>query len=212
MAEPTTTAANISLVGGVLCLDFVNSVEDRLAQVQADMLNSYADLLTWGEHAGLISKAMRQRLLRLAAQRPEQARAVFAQAIEFREALYRILATRLRNKPTKALDLALLNSALARARPHERIEPRGSTYGWTWQADDQELDQVVWPIVRSAADLLLSEQLSQVGTCLNQTCGWLFLDTSRNHSRRWCDMSDCGNRAKARRYYRRKRSALYSNR
>ncbi|TMC46983.1 MAG: hypothetical protein E6J26_11770 [Chloroflexi bacterium] len=102
MAEPMTTAANISLVGGLLCLDFVNSVEGRLAQVQDDKLNSYAELLTWGELAGLISKATRRRLLRLAAQRTEQARAVFAQAIEFREALYRILATRLRNKPTKA--------------------------------------------------------------------------------------------------------------
>src|SRR5439155_1790394 len=209
MAEPRITAADISLGGGVLCLDFVNSVEDRLAQVQADMLNSYADLLTWGEHAGLISKATRRRLLRRASQRPGQANAVLAQAIELREALYRILMARLQNEPTQAADLATLNNALARARAHERIEPRGGTFGWTWQTDDEDLDQVIWPIVRSAADLLLSERLSQVGICTNETCGWLFLDTSRNHSRRWCDMRGCGNRAKARRHYRRKRSALY---
>jgi predicted RNA-binding Zn ribbon-like protein len=79
-------------------------------------------------------------------------------------------------------------------------------FAWDWAGAEDALDQMLWPVVHDAAGLLTSEELDRVGQCDDDRCGWLFLDTSRNRSRRWCSMEDCGNRAKARRYYERKRA------
>ena len=78
----------------------------------------------------------------------------------------------------------------------------GERFAWDWTPENA-LDRVLWPVVRDAAELLSGEDLDRVGRCADANCGWLFLDTSRNHSRRWCSMKDCGNRAKARRHYQR---------
>ncbi len=83
---------------------------------------------------------------------------------------------------------------------------RGRGFIWDWQDDPEPaLDRVLWPIIRSAAQLLIADELSRLKLCDADDCGWLFVDGSRNRSRRWCDMSDCGNRAKARRYRERQR-------
>jgi predicted RNA-binding Zn ribbon-like protein len=78
-------------------------------------------------------------------------------------------------------------------------------YEWSWAADEGGLDRMLWPIARSAADLLTSPELGSVRRCAREGCDWLFVDRSKNHSRRWCSMSLCGSRVKARRYYRRTR-------
>ena len=80
---------------------------------------------------------------------------------------------------------------------------REGTYQWQMPAGKIDLDGILWRILWEAADLLTSDRLAQVKLCAGEDCGWLFLDASRNQSRRWCSMSDCGNRAKAKRYYRR---------
>ena len=101
------STAEFQLVGGALCLDFVNSVEPRLGRVRHDNINNYADILTWSVQAGTLSKRTDHRLRRVAKQHPEQAHAVFAQAIELREALYRILTAGLKTKPAQVADLAV---------------------------------------------------------------------------------------------------------
>ena len=90
----------------------------------------------------------------------------------------------------------------------KRIGSEADSFTWEWTGDEAALDRMLWPVVGSAADLLTSEDLDRVGECQGDGCGWLFIDMSRNHSRRWCDMGDCGNRAKARRHYRRKKASL----
>ena len=74
-----------------------------------------------------------------------------------------------------------------------------------WPGFAEELESLIWPVAKSAADLLTSERLERVRECAGGTCGWLFIDASKNHSRRWCDMRDCGNAAKAKRHYHKKR-------
>src|SRR5437868_15421942 len=111
-----TPAADTSRVGVELCLDFVNTVEARLDPVQDDKLNSYTDLLDWAAHTGIVTQGRRRRLLREAAQRPEQAHATFTQAVALREAPYRILSAGLQGQQAIASDLAILNRVLARAR------------------------------------------------------------------------------------------------
>ena len=109
---------------------------------------------------------------------------------------------------TAAADLDALNATLARALPHLRIVPEADAYAWNWAGEEDALDSMLWPVARSAGDLLTSDELKRVGECQGDGCGWLFLDMSRNRSRRWCDMGDCGNRAKARRHYHRQKVSL----
>ena len=88
-----------------------------------------------------------------------------------------------------------------------RFEEGGACFSWTWDCNEEALDGVLWPVVRSAAELLTSEEAKLVRECASDTCTWLFVDRSRTHRRKWCDMAVCGNRAKARRHYQRRAQA-----
>jgi predicted RNA-binding Zn ribbon-like protein len=112
------------------------------------------------------------------------------------------LAISLGSQPPAA-DLAAFNAELARSLARSRIVLTAEGFAWDWTDGGDALDQMLWPVVRDASDLLTSEELDRVGQCADDRCGWLFLDSSRNRSRRWCSMEDCGNRAKARRHYQR---------
>jgi predicted RNA-binding Zn ribbon-like protein len=140
-----------------------------------------------------------------ASRQPERARGVLARAIDLREALYRIFSAQAHASQPAAADIDLLNQELSAALGQARLlaVPQGFTWGWAGAGD--ALEAPLWPVVRSAADLLTTPAwLERVGQCADERgCGWLFLDTSKNHSRRWCDIRDCGNRAKQRRHYQR---------
>ncbi len=118
-----------------------------------------------------------------------------------RETIYRIFLAGAREKKPKESDLEKLNSELSRTLPRLSIALSKVGFSWDWRHEDGALDDALGPIARSAADLLVShESLEKVQQCKGNNCGWLFLDSSRNHSRCWCDMRDCGNLAKVRRH------------
>ncbi len=183
-----------------LCLDFVNTVGGRTGDAPNDRLHSYADLVAWGEAAEILTAAAAARLVAAAAQDPAQAAAVLYRAVELRETLYRIFVQIDEGAAPIAADLARLNAELGPALAHLRLSLHPDGYAWGWEAESDGLDRVIWPLARSAAELLTSDELDRVRQCANETCGWLFIDRSRNRSRRWCDMSECGNVAKVRRY------------
>ncbi len=202
----TAHIANIKLIGGALCLDFANTVEWHAGDQPQEMLTSYQDLVAWGRHAGVLSGPTAGLLLREGRRHPKEAEEVLREAVALREALYRVfVALAGRNTPAVE-DLRLLNEAVSRALLQLRIVPTPGGFEWDWRHEGAALDRVLWPIARSAADLLTGTDLSRLRQCADDRgCGWLFLDRSRNRSRRWCDMSACGNRAKARQHYRRQR-------
>jgi len=170
-------------VAGSLCLDFVNTVDPRHATPREERLPDYAAVIEWARQAGLEASPLEAA----AASRAHE------EAISLRETLYAIFGAVARGEAPPAEALRHLNDEIAR-------RPRRITEGFAWASDDDVLAPVVW----SAAELLTSGPLERVRECPgDDTCGWLFLDTSRNGSRRWCDMRTCGNRAKARRHYRR---------
>jgi predicted RNA-binding Zn ribbon-like protein len=107
--------------------------------------------------------------------------------------------------PRPSFGLAPRPSLGIAPRPSLGIAPSGGGFAWEWYEVDGALDLPVWIVARSAADLLMSADLTRVRKCASEKCDWLFLDASRNRSRRWCDMAVCGNRAKARRNYARRR-------
>lgn len=204
MAEMTDTGPE--LVGGRMSLDFVNS-EGGTRNGPPEWITTYADLLRWAVHAEVLDPGIAGRLNKLATERPREAERVAERAVRLREALYRVLVAAGGGDAPAAEDLAIFDEEIGRAFTHLRIAPADDRDApWSWRFDqDEYLDRVLWPLVRDAADLLASDELARVGECSGEDCTWLFVDQSRNHSRRWCDMAVCGNRSKARRYYERTR-------
>jgi predicted RNA-binding Zn ribbon-like protein len=200
-SEAEEKAGALDLIGGELCLDFANTVSDHDSDSSRDYLVSYAALLSWSEHADILPHSVSRRMREKAERRPAEAKRVLERATALREALFRIFMATSADRTPQPQDLALLNEHLAHALSHSQILSFRSAFEWGWQSPEDALDQMLWPIARSAADLLTSDRLSRVRECEGDLCGWLFVDLSKNHSRRWCSMGDCGNRAKAQRFY-----------
>lgn len=188
-----------------ICLDFANTLQWHASDNPQEFLHSYRDLVEWGQKEGLLAETDVQKLCKKAEKDPVASEKALKHAIEVREAIYCIFSSVAAGHPPEDEDLSILNRDLGRAMARSRIKLARSGFAWDINGNKDELDWVLRPIVRSAAELLTSEELDRVKECADEKgCGWLFIDRSRNKSRRWCDMRDCGNRAKARRYYERK--------
>jgi predicted RNA-binding Zn ribbon-like protein len=205
MTGTETHAGNLKLVGGWLCLDFVNTVDWRTSNHPKEWLISYSDLVSWSRHTSILDDNEGRELLRKAELHPTDAAAVLGRAITLREALFRIFSSVVDHSSPNVSDIDILNGELAKALGRMRLVPAVDGGSWVYVFEDVTFDLPLWFVVRSAADLLTSDKLNRIVRCSAEECGWLFLDLSRNRSRKWCDMRDCGNRAKAKRYYQRKR-------
>lgn len=206
MTLENRSTGDANLVGGELCLDFANTADWHASASPQESLSRYEDLVVWGVRVGVVEEASARRLLREARKHPSQARAVLKRAVALRESIYRIFVAVVEARPPNTSDLQAVNSALSKAMRHLRLKDVGGQYAWEWVGGDRSLDCMLWPVLRSAADVLTSPKRAMVGQCADDRgCGWLFLDSSKNRSRRWCRMADCGNRAKALRHYRRTR-------
>jgi predicted RNA-binding Zn ribbon-like protein len=193
-----------------VCLDFVNTVDGRKhdssqkislnSLVLGDKLKDYSDLVAWSQHSGIITAAEAARLIKESKKKPAMASTVLHRAIALREALHRILrATVMENVP-RTVDLETVNDELLKARKNERLISTDEGFKWEWTGETTALDRMLWSIAQSAAEFLSTADLSRLRECGGEECGWLFEDTSRNRSRQWCHMQDCGNVAKVRRF------------
>ena len=204
MLDPGDYGGTYEADAGHLALDFANTVSNRLNDRRHDWLDSYSNLLAWGELVGILSNDNSRILQREAGRDPELATKALERAIHLREAVYRIFAAVAGGRPPENDAVGVLNRFLAEALAHIQIVPKAGVFHWEWMGSDDAPDRVSWPVARAAAELLTSDEIGRVGECLGDGCGWLFLDMSRNRSRRWCSMAECGNRAKARRHYARR--------
>ena len=183
--------------GGELCLDFANTLGDR-PRGREEHLTGWRDLVSWSEQADLVS-AREAAALRTAGRRGSGR--AFGRAITLRECVYRVFAAGAAGRTPTRSDLDVLNRFLAHAMPHARVVGRHGGFSLGWTGDGLPIDRLLWPVVRSVADLLVSEERTSVRECASGACSWLFVDRSRTRKRRWCSMKTCGNRAKARRFY-----------
>jgi predicted RNA-binding Zn ribbon-like protein len=206
MDLPSPDDYTFDLSGGAPCLDLPNTVSGRGAEAPVDHLRSFSDLVAWSRQGGLLDTTAAARLRRLATERAEEAAAVLGQAIELREALFALFAALAAGRAPAAGDLAILNRVLAGALDRLELAPAAGRYAWAWRQTPDRLDAPLGPVAWSAATLLVSPELTAIRECASPTCRWLFLDHSRNQSRRWCDMKTCGNRVKVRRHYQRQRA------
>jgi predicted RNA-binding Zn ribbon-like protein len=203
MMDSNEHVDSLRLIGGKLCLDFVNTIDGRAGDDPYEYLTDYDQIVAWGRRVEILSEGLAQRLIKRGHNNSLAADSAFDAILEFRETLFRLFLASLNNQPPLAQDIIRLNYAIENAASQYVVEP-GDT-GYQWRLPDR-LDGLLWAVIWSAADLLTSDQLNSVKMCEADGCGWLFLDTSRNQSRRWCSMETCGNRAKAKRHYKKTRS------
>jgi len=186
-------------VAGALCLDLVNTVGGIRTGVHNDKLESYADLVDWAVLGRAVTRAQGDTLRLIARRRPEMSVKTLAEAKALREALYAVFSAERKRRLPPPQTLDFVNQRLGLAMSHARIKQNADKYAWSWEPPER-LDAPLWPVVHDAAELLASDSHKRLQECASDTCGWFFLDLTKNRSRRWCAMSGCGNRAKVRRF------------
>lgn len=218
MEETAQPDANWRLVGARSCLDFVNTVGARVSSpgvaratldfadhITRDDIPDYESLLRWSVFASLIEPSETDRLRDQALRSAPAAKWVMRRALRLREALYRIGKALVEDWPPPSADLRILDREVREARQRQRLVARRRRLETEWILDTPRLDRMLWQVALSAATLFGSDDVNQLKQCGGTNCGWLFLDTTRNHSRQWCEMADCGNLAKVRRFRQRHR-------
>ena len=174
----------LPIVGGRLCLDFVNTADSRDSPEPRERFGSYPDLLIWSRRVWILGAGDERELFVEHRLRPDAAAGVLERTIRIREALYRLTVALIDSREPAAVDLDQVNGWIADGASRRRLvaTPRGLR--WRWAAKPAELDRMLWPVAQSAAELLASDDLRLTRRC--GACDWLFLDTSKNHGRRWC--------------------------
>ena len=198
-APAVPTVENVALVGGRLCLDFVNSANWLDGAACDERLNTIHDLFAWGRRLGLLDEAGRRALAARAEAAPAAAARELAQVIALRASLRRLFGAVVDGEPGVRADaLGALNAALRHKAGCALQETRA---GFALEPGSGLTSWLVRPVAYAALELLTSPRLGRLRRCPGTRCGWMFLDESPNGRRRWCSMATCGNRRKARRHY-----------
>jgi predicted RNA-binding Zn ribbon-like protein len=192
------------LVGGNLALDFVNTRGGRpRPSAEDEVLHGYDDLVAWGRHVAMLTETQARGLLRRARRNPDQAQQVYRRAVHLRGYLYQVFRAVAEGRPPPGRCIAALRGDEAEALAHAELVGGDGGFQWSWARDD-DLARPLWPVVHAAVALLTAaprgrvHPLRRVKRC--DGCQWLFVDESKNRSRRWCAMEDCGIDEKKRRY------------
>jgi predicted RNA-binding Zn ribbon-like protein len=191
------------LSAGRLCLDFANTLDERPTAHPRELLTDHGGLTAWGRQAAVLSREQALRAAQGAARRPAAAARALRRARALREMLFAVFSAVAHGRGVPPSALEALNAALPAALAPLRVAREGRRFVWAQSGAAPDLDAIGRAVARDAADLLTSGPLERVRECSGASCAWLFLDRSRNGTRRWCDMSVCGNRAKAQRHHRR---------
>jgi predicted RNA-binding Zn ribbon-like protein len=197
--------ARMRLVGGSLALDFVNTRGGRpTPSAEDEVLHDYDGLVAWGRHVGMLTEAEARRLLRRARREPDEAQRAYQRAVYLRGYLYELFRAVAAGRPPPRRCTAALRGDEAEALGRAQLVRGDGGFRWSWARDD-DLARPLRPVVHAAVALLTAGPLQRVKRC--DGCGWLFIDESRNRSRRWCAMEDCGTAEKVRRYLARRAAA-----
>ena len=194
--------------GGAPALDFVNTLDWRGRVPPVELLHGFPDLVRWARTVGILSTGEASALRAWAEAHPRVAARALAESILVREVIAEIFQAVVQGEAVPAAPLARLDSTCRESLALRVLRPAGGGVAWEWRAADPSRPEPSRPalaVALDAARILTSAECERVRSCGDPECGWFFLDTSRNHSRRWCNMESCGNRNKVRRFYRRQR-------
>ena len=198
---------SFELTAGCLCLDFANTLDERLSGHPRDKLQGYNELLAFGQQTGVFTVSEARQLERQGLVHHSEASALFREAVGVREMVFRIMTAVAGGNAVSAADVAAFNAALRQAQAGSLVAPAPGQAAWRYEQQSSGGGRLIGQIVRSAAEVLTSDDIRRVKRCAAGKCCWLFLDRSRSRNRRWCEMRTCGSQNKARAYYQRKTAA-----
>jgi predicted RNA-binding Zn ribbon-like protein len=208
--ETPTHIRRQRIVGGNLALDLINTQNGPAGRPpEDDALRDYADVLAWARYVGALTTRESDRLLRRSRRDPDAADAMFRRTVATRDDLYESFSAVARGSRPPATAIARLQRDEADALTHAELVPGVDGYDWTWPHDD-DLGRPLWPVIHAAVTLLTNGPLDRVKGCAS--CRFHFVDESKNRSRRWCSMDDCGTEDKVRKYVARRASVRSADR
>jgi len=197
---------SFDLTSGRLCLDFVNTVDYRSSSQPDERLTGLAELLAFGEQAGVLSGSESRKRRRDGRENTRAASALFQSSVALREMMFRILSAVAAHHKVSKMDVEAFNAVVRRCNASCLVLPGEGKSAWQRLDQGGDADRLIGKIVRSAVELLTSDDIHCVKKCSADDCDWLFMDDSRSQNRRWCEMRTCGSRQKARAYYQRKKA------
>jgi predicted RNA-binding Zn ribbon-like protein len=196
----TSKVLGFEFIGGKVCLDFANTVSGTRDGRSQEHLTRYSDLVRWSREAALLTESQAETLLHAAERDEGEAATMLAQARVLREAIYYIFTALIAGTQPAGVDIEALNRELRKGTTGASVMLTTEGFVWEWRKEDGALDQMLGPLARSAATLLTSDEQHLVRQCANTRCGWLFVDTTKNHRRHWCRTAVCGNNVRVRRH------------
>jgi predicted RNA-binding Zn ribbon-like protein len=195
------TEHQFDFIAGEVCLDFANTFGGLPAESSTqERLTDYPRLVAWSHQASLINEHEAHMLLHNAEHAPAEASAILERALALRQAITRIFAALAYASPPTTGDLDVLNRELERGMAGAQVVMTPAGFDWTWRTEEGALDSMLGPVARSAAMLLTGHERQFVRECANDLCHWLFVDTTKNHRRRWCRTTGCGNMMRVRKH------------
>lgn len=202
---PTVLDHGFEFVGGDLSTDFTNTKSGRLDGKGHEHIQTYADIVEFVRQAGLLRPADARRLLSEAERHPERAAQIHRRAVALREATFRAYDRIIDEKEPAREDVDLISAEAADALGHSQMIKTPDGLVWDWPSTD-DLARPLWPIAKAASAVLTSpSERDMLRECSDDTCAWLFIDRTKNHSRRWCDVNTCGSRNRVREFRQRQK-------
>ncbi len=196
---PGSRAGSLPLIGGALALDFCNTASGRGTDSALDHIVCATHLLSWARHSGIVDATANARLQRLCDADPAFGSRLLARALALRDATYRLDAALAQARTPDQDDIDTVAGTHAACLANGRLATRDGVFGWTWRLEDTPAEVILGPIAASAMSIITGADRARLKQCRGHHCGWLFLDTTKNNRRVWCEMEVCGNRAKQRR-------------
>jgi predicted RNA-binding Zn ribbon-like protein len=181
-------------------LALANTLDWRLRRKPIELLRDYSELVRWARSVGALEPAQARVLRAWGEAHPKGAARVLAGAVELREAIAAIATSLMKGRAPQLVHLARVEAASRMAQAHRVLRPTNAGARWEW-TENLDPQRPLWAAALDAERILTSGDAARVRQCGDAECGWFFVDTSRNKSRRWCSMEACGNRNKARRFY-----------
>jgi predicted RNA-binding Zn ribbon-like protein len=199
--EPAPSrAGSLTLVGGELAFDFTNTSSGRGWPTHQEHLRSALNVVDWAQHAKMLGPADAEWLRAAVSADQSLGRRVLRRALDLRENIYAIAVEIAAGRPAQRAGVEALARTHAACLACAKLTPFEDRYVWSWTPRENAAEAVLGPIALSALTTLTQSDLSRIKQCQGEKCGWLFFDTTKNKSRRWCEMEICGNRAKQRRH------------
>ncbi|WP_443699114.1 CGNR zinc finger domain-containing protein, partial [Pseudomonas sp.] len=187
-----------AFVAGDRLLDFLNTVDFSGRAGNHNRLTSYSSVVEWSLAAAIIDSAEAQAISLIAANAPFQAKQALIDLVQWRETVYQVFSAVSQKHEPSPEEWRIIEVSIQYAISSASLK-RNDIGIAHWVAVSNGLTTIPQRLALGLHELLASDLVAKIKQC--EGCTWLFIDTSKNHRRRWCSMATCGNRAKAQRHY-----------